>query len=99
MKTKKLGKKLVLNKKTISHLNPNEASVVRGGQLTTTEYETCLTCLSCEPNCYTQLSYCFTQCVTNCVYQTKMCCLSNGCTYPASLCSCPAGCESVTTCI
>jgi hypothetical protein len=88
MKPKKIGKKLVLNKETISHLTQKEISVVHGGDNGLSDYETCKSLLS----------YCFTQCVTNCVYQTKMCCLSNGCTIVATLCSCPGPCDTVTTC-
>lgn len=48
MKAKKLNKKLVLNKKTISHLGDWEMNKVQGGK-TQIPYDTCP--LTCEPSC------------------------------------------------
>lgn len=61
MKTKKIGKKLTLNKKTIAHLYNGELNAIRGGDgftkvglsclycpITTDAY-TCDTCDTCVP--------------------------------------------------
>ena len=54
MKTKKLGKKLVLNKKTIAHLGSGMLSAARGGfhPPYNTIFETC-SCVTCGelPTC------------------------------------------------
>jgi hypothetical protein len=51
MKTKKLGKKLSINKRTISSLQTNEMGKVKGGHFTDVEFCTvaiCDTYVSCE---------------------------------------------------
>jgi len=87
MKNKNFSKKLSLNKVTVTHLNEKEALAVNGG--TRADF-------SDYVGCRTEVTYCFTQCVTNC--ETKLCCETNGCTYKPTLCSCPYPCESVNPC-
>ena len=70
MKTKKIGKTLTLNKKTIAHLDNGELNAIQGGVLLpteegwscayctiTTETYTCFTCHTCVP-CPTRISKC-----------------------------------------
>lgn len=59
MKTKKISKKLGLNKKTVAHLNSHQLAEIRGGDCTccptcpaTCEGATCLTCAALT-NCDT----------------------------------------------
>jgi hypothetical protein len=60
MKTKKIGKKLTLNKNTVAHLDNGELNAIRGGDgftlvglsciqcpITTDAY-TCATCVTCR---------------------------------------------------
>lgn len=64
MKTKKMGKKLSLNKTTISTLANNQLNLVKGGQLIfesenmclDTVYHTCV--MSCSPNNCTAQTIC-----------------------------------------
>jgi hypothetical protein len=44
MKTKKLSKKLVLNKKTIANLKNDEMKGVYGGEIATTLWSNCILC-------------------------------------------------------
>jgi hypothetical protein len=66
MKPKTFNKKLVLNKKTVAHLNNREMGVVKGrgpGPLpnpTTIDGPTCYPLFSCVPGCTD--SECMTQC-------------------------------------
>ncbi len=55
MKTKQFDKKLVLNKKTVAHLNNGEMNGVQGG--IDTIYSTNPSC-SCPQFCATKLSNC-----------------------------------------
>ena len=58
MKSKKLTKKLALNKATISNLEIDEVRAIRGGYLATNLDATCYTWCA---ECYTQVT-CFTKC-------------------------------------
>ena len=58
MKSKKLTKKLALNKATISNLESREEMAIRGGYLPTILAETCYTWCAA---CYTRAT-----CPTNC---------------------------------
>ena len=70
MKTKKLTKKLVLNKETVTNLNNREMGVLQGGAKTDI---TCMTicdtdfscadtnCLNCRPSFY--YTDCYSQCI------------------------------------
>jgi hypothetical protein len=51
MKAKNFEKKLVLNKKTISHLESSELDGVRGGWTRNTCYYTCLPCDTALQTC------------------------------------------------
>jgi len=52
MKAKKIDQKLVLNKKTVAHLNGSDMDVVRGGAPLTKKETLCpMTCLTCNVEC------------------------------------------------
>lgn len=56
MKTKKIGKKLTLNKNTVAHLDNGELNAIQGGVLLPTRKGlSCLYCLATVTNCP---SYC-----------------------------------------
>lgn len=65
MKTKKITKKLVLNKTTVSNLNKLEQSNVRGGD----GISTCETCDTCETYCGT----CQTECLPCQTFPIRTC--------------------------
>jgi len=58
MKTKKLDKKLVLNKKTIADLFDNEMKNVYGGASLDTCWTDCRTLCATEDCCETRLKIC-----------------------------------------
>ncbi len=64
MKTKKLNKKLSLNKKTVSNLNHNELKLARGGVLTTDWRDTCAQ--TCENTCDCETNYAFCNITDTC---------------------------------
>jgi hypothetical protein len=77
MKTKKLQKKLGLNKETVVHLNNDILKRVRGGVCTCQETG-CATALKCQPftacnNCETLQDTCYTDC-GGCITLFTLCC-------------------------
>jgi hypothetical protein len=58
MKTKNLGNRLVLNKKTIVNLNNGQLGNVKGGILTLNTYVTVCTCIQTRCTCPTQIQTC-----------------------------------------
>jgi hypothetical protein len=74
MKTKKLSKKLVLNKKTIANLCNEELSFLKGGRTTAT-------CpLECQTNGFCTLAGCITVVEPDCA-GTKAFCTWTKCTF------------------
>ena len=64
MKTKKFGKRLGLNKKTIANLSDGQLGIVKGGMDEPNTYVTVCTCIIHTPcTCVTILP---TYCKTNC---------------------------------
>jgi hypothetical protein len=51
MKTKKFGKRLGLNKKTIANLSDGQMGIVKGGILTLNTNETVCTCIQTRCTC------------------------------------------------
>ena len=60
MKTKKFGKKLVLNKKTVAHLGSGELNAAKGGDPATVIGQSCNWCYATNPTCTCKT--CFTIC-------------------------------------
>lgn len=85
MKTKKVEKKLFLNKKTIAHLNNGQLGQAKGGGPTTTcdTCETCLTYCSCTCETCVPTGVDPTEVTCNCTghktCDTYLCVISNTC--------------------
>jgi hypothetical protein len=65
MKTKKVERKLTLNKKTIARLNQEELNNFKGGVTETRDLTKCISCTVCFTNCTCTLP-CRTDGISDC---------------------------------
>ena len=66
MKTKKVNRKLTLNKKTIARLNQNELNDFKGGVTETRDLTKCISCTVCITHCTCGDTNCFTYGISDC---------------------------------